>query len=87
VYTILTGDRPLVAFLGSSQKEAQELLHEDWFLEELRGKSSGGASLWDGKAKLTARSALADEQKKFEDGATGDDGSGDITLVYLVDLD
>jgi hypothetical protein len=87
VYTILSGDRPVVAFLGSSQKEAQELLREDWFLEELGRKRSGGEPLWDGRAKLTARSAVLDEQQKFEAEARADDGSGDVALVYLLDLD
>jgi hypothetical protein len=87
VYTILSGDRPLVAFLGSSQKEAHELLREDWFLKELSSKRSGGEPLWDGKARLTTRSALPDEQQQFEIRAGADDGSGDVALVYLVDLD
>jgi hypothetical protein len=64
VYTILVDQRPVLAFMGSSQKEAQELLREDWFREELLSKRSGGRPLWDGKALLTARSANPGEQEQ-----------------------
>lgn len=87
VYTILVDDRPVVAFLGSSQREAQELLREDWFLDELRAKRSGGKSIWDGAAGLSARSALPDEHQQFEARAPVDDGSGDVALIYLIEID
>jgi hypothetical protein len=81
VYTILADHRPVVTFKGTSQQEARELLRESWFLDELRSKG-----VWDGRALLTARSALPDEQKQYEANAR-DDASGDMALVYLVEID
>jgi len=87
VYTILADHQPVVAFLGAGHKEAQELIREGWFVDELRSKRSGGQLIWDGKAKLTARIALPNEQEQYAADAGADDASGDVTLVYLVPLD
>jgi hypothetical protein len=72
--------------MGSSQKEAQELLREGWFREELLSKRSGGRALWDGKAVLTARSANAAEHEQYQSKVAVDEEVGDIPLVYLIEI-
>jgi hypothetical protein len=80
---------PVVAFSAASLTEAITLLREQWFRDDLREAHSHGAPVWDGKAKLTARRANDDEAAKFSAGmqSADDDGSGDLILVYLVELD
>lgn len=87
VYTILIDQRPVLAFTGSSQKEAQECYVKIGFREELLSKRSGGRPLWDGKALLTARSANPGEQEQYQSKATVDDDGGDMPIVYLVEID
>ena len=81
---------PVVAFVAVSMQEAQELLRENWFRDDLREAYSQGAPIWDGEAKLTVRRASEVEAAKFSSGmqSANDDASlGDLILVYLVELD
>ena len=42
-------------------REAPELCHEQWLMDDLAEAKSDGAPLWDGKAKLRVRMARLDE--------------------------
>jgi hypothetical protein len=79
---------PVVAFSATGQQEAVALLREQWFRDDLREAHSQGAPVWDGKAKLAVRRANDTESGKFSAGIqSADDSSGDLILVYLVELD
>jgi hypothetical protein len=65
VFTIDVGDTPTVTFEAQNLREARDLCHEQWLQDDLTESRSGGVPLWDGKAKLRARSALPDETALF----------------------
>jgi hypothetical protein len=65
IFTIDIGDTPTVTFEAQSLREARELCREHWLKEDLAEAKSGGALLWDGKAKLRARLALPEETVLF----------------------
>jgi hypothetical protein len=62
VYTICVGEKPVVAFSGTSLQEALELLCEDWFRTKLRTKRSGAHRC--GMAIPDLRLASLDRSKK-----------------------
>jgi hypothetical protein len=87
VYSVLVNETPVVAFKRACYSDAQELLREDWFLEELKEKRSSGRPISDGKGILGARSARPAEHAAYEGSAPNDAESGEVFLVYLVSLD
>ena len=88
VYALEVAGRPVLTFQAMSHNEARTLPRERWLREDLQGAHSNGAPVWNGKAKLTIRRASPDEAKRFTDAIVGaSDGSGDLVLVYLIELD
>jgi hypothetical protein len=88
VYALDVGDVPVLTFAATTFHEAQSLRGERWLRTDLTEAHSNGAPVWDGKSKLTVRRASADEATHYG-SATKEaaDGSGDLVLVYLIDLD
>jgi hypothetical protein len=87
IFTIEIGDTPTLTFEAQNLREAQELCHELWLKDDLAEAKSGGAPLWDGKAKLRARMALPDESALFTEAKNNGQRSDGLMLVYLVKLD
>jgi hypothetical protein len=58
IFTIQIGDTPTLTFEAQNMREAQELRHEQWLKDDLAQARSHDIPLWDGKAKLRARTAL-----------------------------
>ena len=88
VFVLEIGGTPAVAFQAVSIVEARGLPREQWMHNDLLEARSKGAPLWDGRAKLSVRNATPQETARFlETKATAADGSDDLVLVYLVDLD
>ena len=87
-FVVQVDGTPVVAFPASGQQEALGLLREQWFRDDLREAHSHGAPVWDGKAKLAVRRANHAESVQFLVSTQSVDGSsGDLILVYLVELD
>jgi hypothetical protein len=87
IFTIEIGDRPTLMFEAQNMREAQELCHEQWLKDDLAVAKSHGAPLWDGKAKLRARTALPDESAVFAAAKNTGQRTDGLMLVYLVELD
>jgi hypothetical protein len=87
-FVVEVGGAPVVAFTATGQHEARALLREQWFRDDLREAHSHGTPVWDGKAKLAVRRANHAESVQFSASIQlVDDSSGDLILVYLVELD
>jgi hypothetical protein len=87
VYTVEIGGTPIVSFEAKSNREAQELAKEGWFLEDLENLTVAGQPLWDGKTAVRARLATDDEAERYRDIAAEAEDTGDIVLAFLVTLD
>jgi hypothetical protein len=87
VFTIEIGGTPTLTFGAQNLREANELCHEKWLKDDLVEAKSDGVPLWDGKAKLRARTALPDERALFAEAKHNDQPSDGLLLVYLIELD
>ena len=87
IFIIEIGDTPTLAFEAQNLREAHELCHEQWLRGDLAEAKSDGAPLWDGKAELRARMALADEIALFAEAKNTGRPYDGLMLVYLVELD
>jgi hypothetical protein len=87
IFTILIGDTPTLTFEAQNMREAQELCHEQWLMDDLAEAKTDGAPLWDGKAKLRARTALPDERVVFAKAKNTSQRIDGLALVYLIELD
>jgi hypothetical protein len=86
IYTILAGDKPIVA-LAANGREAGELCKEKWFREELSSLKSKGEPLYGAGTRLRARPAVTEELVKYEEASKNAQGTDEILFVYLVELD
>jgi hypothetical protein len=88
IFTLDVAGRPTVSFEAISTREANELLKEHWFRDDLQLLTSDGAPLWDGVAQLRSRPANEQETERYQGiAAEADDAAGDILLAFLVTLD
>jgi hypothetical protein len=87
IFTIEIGDTPALAFEAQNFREARELCHEQWLKDDLAEAKVGRLPLWDGKATLRARPALANEIALFGEAKNNGDPTDGLMLVYLVELD
>jgi hypothetical protein len=84
VYTLVIDGKPVLAFPAHSFREAQSLLKEDWFLDDLRALRLNGTAVWDGKTKPVVRNADLVEGERFAAGSAAEAGE-DLPIVYLID--
>lgn len=56
---------------------------QEWLKQDLLELKTAGVSLWDGKAKLRARTALPDEIARFAEAKNSGHQSEGLVLVYL----
>ena len=88
VYTVEIDGKPTVSFEAKSTREANELVKEAWFKEDLLLLTSEGQPLWDGAAPLRARAASEAESERYRGfAAEAEETTGDILLAFLVTLD
>ena len=88
IFTLDVAGKPTVSFEAMSTREANELLKEHWFRDDLRLLTCDGAPLWDGVAQLRSRPANEHEAERYQGiAAEADDAAGDILLAFLVTLD
>jgi hypothetical protein len=86
IFTIEIGDTPTLMFEAQNMRKAQELCHEQWLKDDLVEAKSGGVPLWDGKAKLRARTARPDESAVFAEAKKTGQRTDGLMLVYFVEL-
>ena len=88
VFALDVGNKPTLTFAANNLREARSITHEEWLHDDLRKARSNGTPIWDGQAKLTVRNALPEETEAFKEiSISVQDGSGDLVLVYLIELD
>jgi len=88
IFTVDIDGKPTVSFEVLSAREANELVKEHWFRDDLRALKSDGLPLWDGVASLRSRPADEHETERYQGiAAAADDAAGDILLAFLVTLD
>jgi hypothetical protein len=88
VFTLDIGDKPALTFEAKNLREAWEICHERWLHEDIASLSSNETPLWDGKVVLRSRYATEAEIAVYRQGAAdAEQASGDLVLVYLVELD
>jgi hypothetical protein len=87
IFTIEIGDTPTLSFEAQNFREARQVCHEQWLKDDLAEAKADGVPLWDGKAKLRARSALPNEIALFDEAKNNGRPSDGLMLVYLVELD
>jgi hypothetical protein len=86
IFTIEIGGMPTLVFEAQNLREAHELCHEQWLKGDLAEAKCDGVPLWDGSARLRARTALPHESGVFAKAKSGEPSDG-LMLVYLVELD
>ena len=89
VYVIEMNGKALVAFEAVLGTEANELLKEEWFRDELLLLRSGTKQVWDGASVLKARLANDAEIAEFRSSASrakGEELDG-LFLAYLIPID
>jgi hypothetical protein len=87
IFTIEIGNTPTLTFEAQNIGEARELCHEQWLKDDLAEAKAHSVPLWDGKAKLRARTALPGEIALFSEAKNNGEPSDGLMLVYLVELD
>ena len=86
-FTLLSGSRPIVAFVAKNQAVARELVREAWLRDDLGLCQSNGEPLWDGQAKLSVRLSTPEETAKLSEATDETAGNDGIVLAFLVELD
>jgi hypothetical protein len=86
IYTILAGDKPILA-LEASGLEAGELCTQDWFQTELSALKSKGEPVYAAGIKLRTRPAVEEELAQYEEASSNAQGVDEILFVYLINLD
>ena len=93
MFTLEIGGQPIAVIQASTREEAEAILTNDAFREDLTLLDQDGQPLWDGRADLIVREASVDEISKakeiiildanegrgIEDGMDGVDVLGDST--------
>jgi len=87
VFILEIDAKPVLAFVATTMSEAMELSRESWLRDDFRELESGGAPLWDGRAKIAVRSARTEEAASYQD-RTDEMAAGDeLGMLYLIELD
>ena len=86
IYTILAGDKPIVA-LAANGREAGERCREEWFRKELSALKSKGEPLYGTGVRLRARPAVDNELVRYQELSDKAKASDEVLFVYLVDID
>jgi hypothetical protein len=86
VFVLEIAGRPTLAFEATSAKEAKELLHERWLLDDLLKHRTNGLPLWDGKEKLRIGLASGEHVPEVK-ARLSQVRDQELPIVYLVPLD
>ena len=87
MFTLEIGGRPVAVLNLPTVADAEELLGDKEFRNDLTALQSEGRPLWDGQAAMSLREATADERTEFENSAADEDDDDDAGFVmFLVDV-
>ena len=87
MFTLEIGGRPVAVLNLPTVADAEELLGDKGFRNDLTALQSEGRPLWDGQAAMSLREATADERAEFENSAADEDDEEDGGFVmFLVDV-
>lgn len=91
IFTLEIGGRPVAAVRAEDLEQAQELIEDDAFQDDLQDLETDDSSLWDGEAPLSLREADEDERAAFQASWNQGVADGDIEeddenlhVVFLV---
>ena len=87
MFTLEIGGRPVAVLNLPTAADAEELLGDKEFRNDLTALQSEGRPLWDGQAEMSLHEATADERAEFENSAADeeDDEDGGF-IMFLVDV-
>ena len=87
MFTLEIGGRPVAVLNLPAIADAEELLGDQEFRDDLTALQSEGRPLWDGQAAMSLREATADERAEFENSAADEEDDEDGGFVmFLVDV-
>ena len=89
VYVAEIDGRAVVAFNAENDLEAQVVIEDEIFQNDLAVLESSGRPIWDGEAEIDIREADEVERGKFESSRVkavleGEVGEGESWMVYLL---
>ena len=89
VYVAEIDGRAVVAFSAENDLEAQLVIEDEIFQNDLAVLESSGRPIWDGEAEIDIREADEVERGKFESSRVkavleGEVGEGESWMVYLL---
>ena len=85
IFTLEADRKPVLALGCKTHSEAETISFDKRLLAKLNNVKSGGVPLCDALAPLRVRLAHRDERKRFYEKSASQ--SGNVRIVYLVDLD
>jgi len=92
VYVADIKGRGVAAFRADSGADAERLVHDRVFRDDLMALASGGLPLWDGVSDIQVRQARPDEEAKWRASHAkairhgNIEGDEDAWIVFLVSL-
>ena len=87
IFTIEINDRPTLALQAKRHEDAERLCEQDRLRTALSTITSNGTPLCDASAAMKVRLATPEEATLYRQATQLTEPSGDINVVYLVDLD
>ncbi len=85
MFTLEIGGRPVAVLNLPTIADAEELLGDQEFRDDLTALQSEGRPLWDGQAAMSLRKATGDERAEFENSAADEEDDGGF-VMFLVDV-
>ncbi len=95
MFTLEIAGRPVAVINVPTREDAEELLKDEEFREDLTILRNEGRPLWNGQEELRLRDAKPEEQAEYEssdfhdgnetDGG-GSDDEGDGMVMFIVDV-
>ncbi len=91
IWTLEIAGKAIVAIGDIEHDEAQDLITDDAFQEDLMAFEANGTPLWDGEAELTVRPASKDEQAAWKEARVEAEEEEDFeedeaSVVFLVEV-
>lgn len=87
IFTVEVDGKPTLGFEAKRYAEAEVIYESEGLRAKLSSLKSGGSPLCDEKAALQVRLAHPEEAALYRQGAYASQPTGDLVVVYLVELD
>jgi hypothetical protein len=87
IFTIEVDEKPMLAFAAKRYAEAEAICAGQALRAQLSMLKSGGVLLCGENAVLEVRLARPDEVARYRPAAGASPSTGDLVLVYLVEVD